>query len=100
MLVVGGTWPGDLLTGFIKTALREWAYVRLSRNSEERTHALTAWRHRYNWRDDARAPRSGRGGTGGRRGHRAGGEGGTVLTRDLGGTPSTVEVGQAVAALV
>jgi len=34
---------------FIKTALREWAYVRLYRNSEERTHALTAWLHRYNW---------------------------------------------------
>jgi transposase InsO family protein len=34
---------------FIKTALREWAYVRLYRNSEERTRALTAWLHRYNW---------------------------------------------------
>lgn len=34
---------------FIKTALGEWAYVRLYRNSEERAHALTAWLHRYNW---------------------------------------------------
>ena len=34
---------------FIKTALGEWAYARLYRNSEERAHALGAWLHRYNW---------------------------------------------------
>ena len=34
---------------FIKTALLEWAYVRLYRHSEERTHALRAWLHHYNW---------------------------------------------------
>jgi transposase InsO family protein len=34
---------------FIKTALGEWAYARLYRNSEERAHALAAWLHRYNW---------------------------------------------------
>jgi transposase InsO family protein len=34
---------------FIKTSLREWAYVRLYRHSEERARALTAWLHRYNW---------------------------------------------------
>ena len=31
-----------------ETALGEWAYARLYRNSEERAHALTAWLHRYN----------------------------------------------------
>lgn len=34
---------------FIKTALTEWAYVRLYRHSEERTRALTGWLHHYNW---------------------------------------------------
>jgi transposase InsO family protein len=34
---------------FIKTSLREWAYARLYRHSEERSRALTAWLHRYNW---------------------------------------------------
>ena len=34
---------------FITTALMEWAYVRLYRHSEERSHALTAWLHHYNW---------------------------------------------------
>jgi transposase InsO family protein len=34
---------------FIKTALLEWAYVRLYRHSEERTRALAAWLHHYNW---------------------------------------------------
>jgi transposase InsO family protein len=34
---------------FIKTALLEWAYVRLYRHSEERTKALAAWLHHYNW---------------------------------------------------
>jgi transposase InsO family protein len=34
---------------FIKTALREWAYARLYRSSEERAHALAAWLHHYNW---------------------------------------------------
>jgi transposase InsO family protein len=34
---------------FIKTALLEWAYVRLYRHSDERTRALAAWLHHYNW---------------------------------------------------
>ena len=34
---------------FIKTALLEWAYVRLYRHSEERMRALAAWLHHYNW---------------------------------------------------
>jgi transposase InsO family protein len=34
---------------FIQTALREWAYVRLYRHSEDRARALTHWLHRYNW---------------------------------------------------
>jgi transposase InsO family protein len=34
---------------FIKTALLEWAYVRLYRHSEERARALAAWVHHYNW---------------------------------------------------
>jgi transposase InsO family protein len=34
---------------FIKTALREWAYARLYRHSEERRRALATWLHRYNW---------------------------------------------------
>ena len=34
---------------FIKSALLEWAYARLYRHSEERTHALHAWLHHYNW---------------------------------------------------
>lgn len=34
---------------FIKTALLEWAYVRLYRHSEERAQALTRWLHHYNW---------------------------------------------------
>jgi transposase InsO family protein len=34
---------------FIKTALLEWAYVRLYRHSEERARALATWLHHYNW---------------------------------------------------
>lgn len=34
---------------FIKTALLEWAYVRLYRHSAERAQALAAWLHHYNW---------------------------------------------------
>lgn len=34
---------------FIKTALVEWAYARLYRHADERTHALRAWLHHYNW---------------------------------------------------
>ena len=34
---------------FIKTALLEWAYVRLYRHSEERAQALAHWLHHYNW---------------------------------------------------
>ena len=34
---------------FIKTALLEWAYVRLYRHSDERAQALTHWLHHYNW---------------------------------------------------
>lgn len=34
---------------FIKTALREWAYVRLYRHSDERARAFAQWLHHYNW---------------------------------------------------
>jgi transposase InsO family protein len=34
---------------FIKSALLEWAYARLYRHSDERTRALRAWLHHYNW---------------------------------------------------
>jgi len=34
---------------FIKTALLEWAYVRLYRHSDERAQAFTHWLHHYNW---------------------------------------------------
>lgn len=34
---------------FIKTALREWAYVRPYANSYERRKAWLPWLHRYNW---------------------------------------------------
>ena len=35
---------------FIQTLLREWAYVRLYGNSQERTAALPPFLERYNWR--------------------------------------------------
>ena len=34
---------------FIQTAIREWAYVRLYPNSEDRLHHLAPWIHQYNW---------------------------------------------------
>jgi transposase InsO family protein len=34
---------------FIQTALREWAYARLYRNSHERSQALRAWLRYYNF---------------------------------------------------
>jgi transposase InsO family protein len=34
---------------FIQTALREWAYGRLYRNSHERSQALRAWLRYYNF---------------------------------------------------
>ncbi len=34
---------------FIQTALREWAYARAYRNSDERSRHLPHWLHRYNW---------------------------------------------------
>lgn len=34
---------------FIQTALREWAYARAYRHSDERIAALPAFLHRYNW---------------------------------------------------
>jgi hypothetical protein len=34
---------------FIQTALREWAYLRLYANHQERAKALLPWLHRYNW---------------------------------------------------
>jgi len=34
---------------FIKTALLEWAYARLYRDSAERRLALARWLHHYNW---------------------------------------------------
>jgi transposase InsO family protein len=34
---------------FIKTALHEWAYVRIYRDYRERAKELLPWLHRYNW---------------------------------------------------
>ena len=34
---------------FIQSALREWAYGRAYRNSDERQAALLIWLHFYNW---------------------------------------------------
>jgi transposase InsO family protein len=34
---------------FIQTAIREWAYARLYKNSAERTAHLIPWIHQYNW---------------------------------------------------
>jgi len=34
---------------FIQTSLREWAYARAYRHSEERKAQLPLWLHRYNW---------------------------------------------------
>jgi len=34
---------------FIKTALSEWAYVRVYRDYRERAKELLPWLHRYNW---------------------------------------------------
>ncbi len=34
---------------FIQTALREWAYACAYQSSEQRTQALRAWVHHYNW---------------------------------------------------
>ena len=34
---------------FIQSALREWAYPWVYRNSEARTTTLEAWNHHYNW---------------------------------------------------
>ncbi len=34
---------------FIQTALREWAYARSYRTSEQRAHHLLPWLHQYNW---------------------------------------------------
>jgi len=34
---------------FIQTSLREWAYARAYRTSEERADELPGWMHRYNW---------------------------------------------------
>lgn len=34
---------------FIQTALREWAYARSYRSSDERASHLPDWLHRYNW---------------------------------------------------
>jgi transposase InsO family protein len=34
---------------FIKTALREWAYVRIYQDYRERAKELLPWLHRYNW---------------------------------------------------
>ena len=34
---------------FIQTAIREWAYVRLYQNSEDRKQHLFPWIHDYNW---------------------------------------------------
>lgn len=34
---------------FIQTALREWAYAATYQDSAQRTQALSAWLHHYNW---------------------------------------------------
>ena len=34
---------------FIQTALREWAYARAYRSSNQRARHLSDWLHRYNW---------------------------------------------------
>ena len=34
---------------FIQTSLREWAYAKAYRTSEDRSHELPYWMHRYNW---------------------------------------------------
>lgn len=34
---------------FIQTALREWAYARTYRNSQQRSQELCSWLHQYNW---------------------------------------------------
>ena len=34
---------------FIRTALQEWAYVRIYQNSEQRNASLGPWIHEYNW---------------------------------------------------
>jgi transposase InsO family protein len=34
---------------FIQTSLREWAYARAYKTSDERTAELPRWLHRYNW---------------------------------------------------
>lgn len=34
---------------FIQTSLREWAYARAYRTSDERANELPFWMHRYNW---------------------------------------------------
>jgi transposase InsO family protein len=34
---------------FIQTSLREWAYARAYKTSDERTAELPQWLHRYNW---------------------------------------------------
>jgi len=34
---------------FIQTALREWAYARAYRTSDERAKQLPNWIHSYNW---------------------------------------------------
>ena len=36
-------------SALIKTALREWAYVRHYTNSEERGHQLSPWLNYYNF---------------------------------------------------
>lgn len=34
---------------FIQTALREWAYARAYKSSDQREHHLPYWLHQYNW---------------------------------------------------
>jgi transposase InsO family protein len=44
---------------FIQTSLREWAYAKAYRNSQQRKAELPLWLHRYNWH----RPHTGIGGT-------------------------------------
>jgi len=39
----------------VQTALREWAYTRVYRHSDQRAAELPYWLHRYNWHPQSRS---------------------------------------------
>jgi transposase InsO family protein len=39
----------------VQTALREWAYTRAYRHSDQRAAELPYWLHRYNWHPQSRS---------------------------------------------